>query len=498
MLYSGSDTVYPFGFSRDGKRLLTVSVGVLTGTVWDVAGRREQNHCALPENTINLDATPNLETLAALGRDNTLTILKVAANRQVAAFKASGKREKVAISPDGRMVASVGPDTATKQRVVWLGNAATKRETTLVRGTNALELIEFTPDGTAVATRDLAPQTGLPTVTLWNVATRRGRTLFTGEDARRFVGFAGTSDMVALYGVASSVTRWNLATGRPAISLNVARLADGSQLSADARLLAIYGDDASFRLRDVGTRGTVVGTLPVAEPFTPFLYMGRVPGWLLSPDGKAILTRHWNAARERETLRLRDFATGGNSVIYEGPILSNITFSPEGKTLVGSEATPKAPALLVWDVARKRRLGHLVGHTDYVNNVAFSPKGKILATCGADRTIKLWDLASLREITTLRGHHGMVVALAFSADGKTLASASTDQTVKIWNLVTGQEVASLKITSSPVSLGFSADGTLLTMTDYQDGKYRLRLWRAPALSPPAKRRPAPRQARNAR
>ena len=35
------------------------------------------------------------------------------------------------------------------------------------------------------------------------------------------------------------------------------------------------------------------------------------------------------------------------------------------------------------------------GHTDWVNSVAFSPDGKLLASGSDDGTIKLWNISDL-------------------------------------------------------------------------------------------------------
>src|SRR3712207_7082160 len=50
----------------------------------------------------------------------------------------------------------------------------------------------------------------------------------------------------------------------------------------------------------------------------------------------------------------------------------------------------------------------LIGHTNRVIGVSFSPDGKILASTSADNTVKLWDTATLKEIKTLIGHTNRV------------------------------------------------------------------------------------------
>ncbi|MEG4520113.1 MULTISPECIES: WD40 domain-containing protein [unclassified Microcoleus] len=43
----------------------------------------------------------------------------------------------------------------------------------------------------------------------------------------------------------------------------------------------------------------------------------------------------------------------------------------------------------------------LTGHQDWVESVAFSPDGKMLASGSWDRTIALWDVAEGKPVRTL-------------------------------------------------------------------------------------------------
>jgi hypothetical protein len=76
----------------------------------------------------------------------------------------------------------------------------------------------------------------------------------------------------------------------------------------------------------------------------------------------------------------------------------------------------------------------LTGHTNTVNEVAFSPDGQLLATASGDHTVRLWDTATGQPHgQPLTGHTDTVIGVAFSPDGKLLATGSVDKTVRLWN-----------------------------------------------------------------
>lgn len=65
------------------------------------------------------------------------------------------------------------------------------------------------------------------------------------------------------------------------------------------------------------------------------------------------------------------------------------------------------------------------GHKDSVLCCAFSPDGKLLATCSSDRSVVLWDVPSFKRKYRLENEHShtdAVTAISFSPDSTLLIS----------------------------------------------------------------------------
>ncbi|MBD1871313.1 NACHT domain-containing protein [Cyanobacteria bacterium FACHB-471] len=143
----------------------------------------------------------------------------------------------------------------------------------------------------------------------------------------------------------------------------------------------------------------------------------------------------WQAYLQGMTLHRVNFAnadlTRSTLTKTVGRILS-AAFSSNGATL----ATGIDSEVCLWQVAESRQLLVLKGHTGWVQAVAFSPDGQLLASGSNDQTIRLWNAQTGQCLKTLQGHTSWVQSVAFSPDGKLLASGSNDQTIGLWDTQT--------------------------------------------------------------
>jgi hypothetical protein len=182
----------------------------------------------------------------------------------------------------------------------------------------------------------------------------------------------------------------------------------------------------------------------------------------------------WDSRSGNEILELPGHPRETNKI-------GSIVFSPDGRRLVTACGDN---AVHVYDLASRRRIHRLEGHSASVLAAEVSPDGRTIASTGDDTTIKLWDMATGAEIRTLRGHRREVCHLAFSSDGTRLASGSNDETVKLWDLASGQEILTLRGHADVVKgIAFSPDGQRLASCS-RDGT--IKIWEAAPLTPELK------------
>lgn len=150
------------------------------------------------------------------------------------------------------------------------------------------------------------------------------------------------------------------------------------------------------------------------------------------PDGELIASGSFLGI-----IRIHDVGTSLKRTIkgHTGAVFS-VKWSPGGKYLASGSVDKTA---IVWDPENGEVIKKCTKHKAPVLDLNWRDDS-VFATCGADKTIYIISLGEEEPIATLTGHTDDVNEVQWSPSGKLLASCSDDATAKIWS-VDGDETS---------------------------------------------------------
>jgi WD40 repeat protein len=191
----------------------------------------------------------------------------------------------------------------------------------------------------------------------------------------------------------------------------------------------------------------------------------------ISGDGKTILSH-----AGPEPVRTWDAETGQSrgDLEIEGFKCAAFAFSSDRQKLAVQSFEGNL-AVVDWQTLK---VGQYSSEIPADGPMAFCKNSSLLAVASG-RSIKILDLSGATPPRVLLGHSQRVHSLAFSPDNKTLASASGDGKVRLWNVALGQEVLSLGGIERWFSVTFSPDGArLFACGELDHGHGELHVWDA--------------------
>lgn len=191
-----------------------------------------------------------------------------------------------------------------------------------------------------------------------------------------------------------------------------------------------------------------------------------------------------NVNTRRSILEVLQYPARGFTTMWGGlGAINDVAFSPDGKLLMAAGSDGD---LMQWTVPEHSTLGvRLPGHTRAVNHVTFAQEARLAASAGADNNVLLWDFAQdapSRKVLSIKEPNLMRAVL--SPDGRRLATLHWGKTLTVFDVDSERTIASKTITDPTegpfYALAYSPNGRLLASGS---GAGRIRIWEATDLTP---------------
>ena len=287
-----------------------------------------------------------------------------------------------------------------------------------------IRTVALSPNGRYIASSGLDA-----TVKIWDVASGQEVRTLTGFDmlGADLLAFSQDSARVITKDMTGGVKVFEVASGREVRSVG-SLASGGATVSTDGRI-AVAGESRGNRSTAVIdlTTGQTLWTLPDAD--TQNLVA-------LSPDGKILLTIRTDTSMPLSIGSFFGFGAPSLPTLKQELLIWDLQakklrrtrpikmaegaggkISPDGRWLLREEMTTRNLILSDIDTGKSEQtiVTGLSSMSGMINSLAMSPDGKVLAFATSDGTAKLVEIPSGRVLTTMKA-----AAINFSHDGRSL------------------------------------------------------------------------------
>lgn len=442
--------VHKIALSPDEKYVASIGVREREIIIWDFDSGKP---IGLPlighEKTIfDLDYSPNGEVLVSGGGDQIILWDLKDQDHRTKEVLANAHREtifSVTFSPDGTMIASGGDNNIR----LWNVKTGQPLGDPLQAHTDWVRSVAFSSNGQVLVSGSVDK-----TLIFWDVRTRKpkGPPYQGHRNAVWSVAYSSDGKTVASGGDDGQVILWD-STKRLSLGKQLGFHRGGLlklALSSDGKTLASGGIDGSIILWDVERqhrRHTLRG------------HTKRIFDLAFSPDEKMLASGSQDGSVR--VWEMNKPEAPGKPVWTGKSSINSVAFSPDGNII----AFDTGGKLILWDLKVGKQLAEFTGQKPYSPTIAFGPKGESIVSGGyGDGNIMLRaPFSNASSVQLLGSHEGPVWSVNFTLDGKLLASGGQDKIIRIWDIEKRKQFGStLKgHRDAVISVTFSPDGTML-------------------------------------
>ena len=158
---------------------------------------------------------------------------------------------------------------------------------------------------------------------------------------------------------------------------------------------------------------------------------------LINPDTEGTQTYVWHPE------------TGEAIIKFAG---SRFVFSPDSRLLAGAAADETMSndnrvdrCVSVWDITTGERVAYFTKHSDWVNNVTFSPCGGFLVSSSRDKSLRVWNIKAGTQKRVYPDFEGTWVEPFYTPEDELLVIVDRQDAIEVWNIKGREKLYTLEL-----------------------------------------------------
>ncbi|CAH8485523.1 unnamed protein product [Dicrocoelium dendriticum] len=337
--------------------------------------------------------------------------------RPPAKFTLTGHRSpitRVAFHPHYNVFVSASEDATIK---VWDYETG-EYEQTLKGHTDSVQDVAFDPSGKLLVSCSADMQ-----VKLWDFTLYQCIKTLAGHDHNvSSVSFLPSGDFLVSASRDKTIKMWEVSTGYCIKTFSGhSEWIRSVRPSLDGTLLASCSNDRTIRVWSVETRECL-------KVLRGHSHVIECIAWITHPQSILAITDSSAASSNpNSNTPLNSSIPNGIASESDSPSVLN----PVSSTLLLASGS-RDRSIRLWDVNTELCLCELIGHDNWVRQLVFHPKGRLLLSASDDKTVRVWDLKNKRCQKTLDAHSHFVTTLDINRIAPFVITGSVDQTIRIW------------------------------------------------------------------
>jgi len=494
--FAGADeAVHDLAISSDGKQLAAACADNAV-RLWDLSGAASAE-AATPVAALPHPAAVQCVRFDAAGTrafsgtaDNVVRAWDIATGRALQRFADhTGAVQGLALAADGKTVYSASADKTIRKSTVHALRVVVASE-----AESGVADLAVSNDGKLLATVAGA------TVNVWDAATGGSVHEIPAEEMPlTSVAMGAGAGQVAAGSSDGSLFLWPLTADGPGEAMQIPTGAAVHCVcyGGEGQRLAVGGADNHLRVYD-SAQGRLLEDVTAAAPLTKLAFSaegtfaaaatgnnatlqplslvrlingheGPVTGVAYTGDGTHLISggndktvRRWNAA---DATQVGTFAGPTDAI-------TSLGLSADGEKLVAGSADQ---SVYLWPVAADAAAEPVAAETTFnhaaaVRSVSAGADGTRIASAGDDNIVRVWDAATGRQLQRFQAHTMPVLSVAMAADNKSIVSGSADMSARLAT-VSATRVAAVA-EGAVNDLALSADGKTIVLAG-EDNRIQL-------------------------